>query len=145
MLKYAEVQFRALHEKYANDVPIIFNTNKSKSRAAVCLTNPLEIQISEYFLETATKGKVVDVLLHELAHAIAGVDHMHDDVWKQVAVSIGCTADRCSGPFLMKKHYKHVLTCGDGCEIRKLRLTKKYLSRPHVCGPHKKLLRLDKK
>jgi predicted SprT family Zn-dependent metalloprotease len=144
MLSYARTRFNHLKTEHAPGIDIKFKFNKSKSRSGVCLTNPLEIQLSEYFINSpvTTKQKIVDVILHELAHAIVGVHHMHDDVWKGVARDMGCTSNVCSGPFLMKKDYTFSIRCVDGCDTRKLKLTKKYLARPHICGPHKKMLKV---
>jgi predicted SprT family Zn-dependent metalloprotease len=123
-----------------------FKFNKNKSRAGICFNNPTEIQLSEYFVNSpgVSEEKISDVILHELAHAIAGVEHMHDDIWVGVAESIGCTSDVCAGPFLLKRDYNYSLTCASGCDIRKLRLSKKYLARPHICSEHKKIITIRK-
>ena len=36
-----------------------------------------------------------NTLLHEIAHALAGHEHNHDEVWKATARSIGCDGCRC--------------------------------------------------
>lgn len=36
------------------------------------------------------------VLLHEIAHALLGPDHGHDQVWKDKALQIGCRPDYVS-------------------------------------------------
>lgn len=36
-----------------------------------------------------------NTVLHEIAHIIAGARHGHDDVWKRIAMNIGCTGERC--------------------------------------------------
>ena len=143
---FAEKEFNRLRKKHCPGREIIFSFNDSKTKAGICYTDPDEIQLSNYFVKSpaATNDKVVDVILHELAHAIAGVDEMHNDKWKKIARKIGCTADICSGAFLTKGDYKYLITCSEGCHTRKLTLTKKYLSRPHVCKKHHKLLKVEK-
>ena len=40
------------------------------------------------------RAEITDTLLHEIAHAIVGVRHQHDAVWRTKAREIGCTAER---------------------------------------------------
>ena len=143
---FAEEEFERLKKKHCQDLDIIFSFNDSKTKAGICYEGPSEIQLSNFFVKSpvATDEKVRNVLLHELAHAIVGVDEMHNDKWKTIARKIGCTADVCAGAFLMKNDYKYLITCPGGCHARKLTLTKKYLSRPHVCKKHHKLLKITK-
>ena len=44
---------------------------------------------------TSTEENVKNTLLHEIAHALAGHEHNHDEVWKATARSIGCDGCRC--------------------------------------------------
>lgn len=144
---FARAEFDRLKTKYLpNNKEITFRFNRSKSRAGICYEGPLEIQLSEYFVNSPAvdNAKITDTLLHEFAHAIVGVDNMHNDMWKGVARQIGCKSDRCAGPFLMKRDYNYKMTCSGGCDIRKLKLSNKYLARPHVCKPHKKLLKITR-
>lgn len=142
--KLALEEFNKLKNKYCPTLDIIFSFNNSKTKTGVCYDNPTEIQLSKYFLKSpiATPAKIRDVILHELAHAIVGVHHQHNDIWKNVALEIGCSGQVCSEPFLLKSDYKYIITCPNGCHTRKLSLTKKYLSRPHVCRKHNKLLKI---
>jgi predicted SprT family Zn-dependent metalloprotease len=143
---FAEKEFYKLKRKYCPNVELIFSFNNSKTKAGICYSNPTEIQLSNYFIKSpvATNAKVRDVILHELAHVMVGVGEMHNDKWKAVARKIGCTANVCSGAFLMKSDYKYLITCSGGCHTRKISLTQKYLSRPHVCRKHHKLLKIKK-
>lgn len=143
---FAQQEFNRLKNKHCPNLEIIFSFNNSKTKAGICYDNPLEIQLSNFFLKSpvATDEKVRDILLHELAHAIVGVDEQHGPKWKTVARKIGCKAERCAGAFLLKNDYKYLVTCSNGCHKRKLSLTKKYMSRPHVCKKHHKLLSIVK-
>lgn len=118
--------------------------NKNKSRAAVCFFNPLEISISEYYLESAivTENDVNDTILHEMAHAIAGHEAMHGPKWKSVAKRLGCSAKRCTDAFLATKHYKYSLKCGKGCIVRRHRLRRDKL---YVCKPHRQIMKSKSK
>jgi hypothetical protein len=68
----------------------------------------------------------VDVLLHELAHALTP-GHGHDDVWKNVAQALGCSGHRCC-PAFVEPSYLGFCAC-DGNVVSRHRLT---LRRP-VC------------
>lgn len=37
-----------------------------------------------------------NTILHEIAHALVGENHGHDDVWRAKAKEIGCTGETCS-------------------------------------------------
>jgi predicted SprT family Zn-dependent metalloprotease len=42
-----------------------------------------------------TDNHVIDVILHEVAHALAGPFVGHGPTWKTIAKEIGCSANRC--------------------------------------------------
>ena len=64
-------------------------------RGGVCRHEERRIDLSVSFCQRATRAEIEDTLLHEIAHAIVGYEHRHDDVWKAKAREIGCTAERC--------------------------------------------------
>jgi hypothetical protein len=41
-------------------------------------------------------AQVLNTILHEIAHALVGVTHGHDDTWRLQAISIGCDGQRCT-------------------------------------------------
>lgn len=133
--------FHTLKARIGCDMDILFSINDCKKNAAICFDNPPEILVSRYFLEspTTTPKRLEDVLLHELAHAIVGPGEGHNDKWKECARNIGCTSDVCAGPFLKKKDYNFVLTCPDGCELRRLKVKKL-----NICAKHKKVMKVNK-
>ena len=64
-------------------------------RGGVCRYKEKLIALSVTFCLKASKAEIVDTILHEIAHAIVGPNHGHDEAWKTVARRIGCTAKRC--------------------------------------------------
>jgi predicted SprT family Zn-dependent metalloprotease len=74
--------------------------DNAKTRCASCqftytLLNPtITIAISKVFAVFATDGEFKNTVLHEIAHAIAGIDAGHGPVWKRIALEIGCDAKR---------------------------------------------------
>jgi predicted SprT family Zn-dependent metalloprotease len=84
------------------------------TRAGACFFEPKIIKLSKKFITspTVTDAQVDDVILHEIAHALAGpnVPH-HGKEWKKIARSIGCSATRCVAPFVPPK-WRVVCACG---------------------------------
>ena len=72
-----------------------FGFDLSTVRGGVCRHEEQRIDLSVTFCQRATRAEIEDTLLHEIAHAIVGYEHRHDDVWKAKAREIGCTAERC--------------------------------------------------
>ena len=68
----------------------------AKGRAGVCRPTYNLICLAVSFCLTAPEDELTDTMLHEIAHAIVGCEHGHDDVWKRTARRIGCTGDRCT-------------------------------------------------
>ncbi len=69
----------------------IFVTNKNKRRLGVCREKLKRIELSEHYILRNTQEHITDTLLHEIAHALVGVRHGHDDVWKQKCIELGCS------------------------------------------------------
>ena len=72
-----------------------FGFDLSTTRGGVCRHPERRIELSVSFCQRATRAEIEDTLLHEIAHAIVGWEHRHDEVWKAKAREIGCTAERC--------------------------------------------------
>ncbi len=73
-----------------------FGFDLATARAGVCREQFRRIDLSVSYCLRATREDIEDTLLHEIAHAIEGVEHRHDAVWRAKAREIGCTAERCS-------------------------------------------------
>ena len=80
------------------------------------------IFLSKPMVLTITEEKTKDTILHEIAHAIVGHEHHHDEVWKKFAISIGCNGERCGNlekesisetrlEKFNKLKYKYTYTC----------------------------------
>lgn len=134
---YKEQHERVL-EPLGKKVKLKFNRNKT--RAAVCFFDPVEIGISENYFksESITEKDVINTILHEMAHAIAGHAAGHGKEWKRIAKSIGCDAQRCTKRFMEESQYKHILKCGHGCIIKRHKLSR---NKVYVCKKHKLMLK----
>ena len=67
----------------------------AKTRAGICRADRRQIGLSRVLTGLHGEPEVRDTVLHEIAHALVGVEHGHDAVWRAKARSIGCTGARC--------------------------------------------------
>lgn len=56
---------------------------------------PFRITLSRYFAERLSADEIRECMLHEIAHALVGIEHGHDEVWQATARKIGATGNRC--------------------------------------------------
>ena len=98
------------------------------------------IKLSRHLVALNDEDEVKDTILHEIAHAIAGIEHGHDGVWKAVCRRIGAKPQRLAGREVNVVEPTYVIVCGV-CEevlakrfrrIRKDRLARSYCQH---CGP----------
>lgn len=59
------------------------------------------------------KRAATDVILHEIAHALAGADENHGYAWRTIARSLGCSAMRCHTLPVPPSGIVHL--CSEGC------------------------------
>lgn len=77
--------------------------------------NVKQITMSKIMSQERPDDEVINTMLHEIAHALdyenRGTSD-HGSIWKSIALSIGCNAERCSTSTVDKmKVYKWVGVC----------------------------------
>lgn len=72
-----------------------FRFNKRKTAMGLCVYQRQTIELSAYFVSRNPTEEILDTLLHEIAHALVGPEHGHDEVWKQKCIAIGARPLRC--------------------------------------------------
>jgi predicted SprT family Zn-dependent metalloprotease len=72
-----------------------FKLNKTKRQLGVCKEPIKRIEMSEYYVLHNRREMIVDTILHEIAHALVGVNHGHDQVWKHMCLRLGCNPKSC--------------------------------------------------
>lgn len=70
--------------------------DRAKSRNGYCQGSTKTISLSAYFIRDNVESVVRNTILHEIAHAIVGVSHQHDYVWRAKHIAIGGDGKRCS-------------------------------------------------
>src|SRR5439155_12097262 len=67
----------------------------TKRRLGMCKYRKKRIEIAEYYALNSPPESVLDTLLHEIAHAIAGPAARHGPAWKAIASRLGATPRAC--------------------------------------------------
>ena len=105
-----------------------FQFDNAKRRAGCCSYRRKRISLSKYFVEHNSKKEVMNTILHEVAHAMAGYEAGHGPKWKAIFTKLlikynqPLDVNRCydSKKIIMPKG-KHILEC-DNCKIPHYRL-----------------------
>jgi predicted SprT family Zn-dependent metalloprotease len=69
--------------------------DNAKTRAGACHSDRREITLSRPLISLYSPEQVTGTVLHEIAHALAGSGHGHDQVWRTIARRIGYSGGRC--------------------------------------------------
>ena len=118
-----------------------FEWDRAKRRAGKCSYRTKTISLSLHYVELNVVdrlGDVIDTILHEIAHALAGPGTNHGPKWVEACHLIGAAPVRCydSSVVTMPKG-KYVATCG-GCSRKFYRHTKPPFTKLIycvACGP----------
>ncbi|MBN8881466.1 SprT-like family protein [Salana multivorans] len=68
--------------------------DRAKTRAGRCSFSTHEISLSAPLMRLQEYPEVRDTILHEIAHALVGPAHGHDEAWRTTAQRIGASGDR---------------------------------------------------
>jgi hypothetical protein len=82
-----------------------FYFNDNRSSLGLCRYVSKVIELSIHFVDNSGMFAVRDIILHEIAHALVGWEAGHGTKWKQKAIEIGGTGNRCgemNTPFKFK-------------------------------------------
>ncbi|QFG67453.1 SprT-like domain-containing protein [Ornithinimicrobium pratense] len=72
-----------------------FAFDRARVRAGACHYDDRLITLSPHLTRAHDQAQVRETLLHEIAHALVGPGHGHDEVWRARALAIGSTGRRC--------------------------------------------------
>ena len=92
-----------------------FHFDNGRTRAGSCQYGPQVISLAYEFAKHAPAEEIHDTLLHEIAHALVGKAHHHDDVWRAKAMAIGCSGRRCHD--LQFTPPRYIVQCERGCWV----------------------------
>jgi predicted SprT family Zn-dependent metalloprotease len=91
-----------------------FGFDNAKRRAGACDYTRRRITLSRHLAAKAGEEEVLQVLLHEVAHALAGHAAAHGPRWRSVARRIGYTGSRLHTGPIADEHATWIGRCPSG-------------------------------
>jgi predicted SprT family Zn-dependent metalloprotease len=107
-----------------------FGFDSAKRRAGLCNYTDKRITISRYLVDIHTVDETMQVVLHEVAHAMSGKQAGHSKVWLATAKSIGYRAEKFTGKEIAEETAAWVGSCPKGHRHYRYRQPKT----PMSCG-----------
>ena len=92
----------------------VFVFDSAKQRAGLCNYSDHKISLSKYIVEYHSIDQSEQVILHEIAHALAGKSAGHGPNWKKTAKEIGYRAEKFTGKEIAEQTAKWVGECRNG-------------------------------
>ena len=92
-----------------------FQFDHATRRAGCCHYQTQVISLAHAYARTAPDAEIDDTLLHEIAHALVGKAHGHDQLWRATAVALGCSGHRCHDVQFTPPRY--MVTCVNACWV----------------------------
>lgn len=117
---YTELARRGLHDW----IVIVDDTVRAIGR---CFSGSRKITLSRRYLYTASDEQIRDTILHEIAHALVGGEHGHDNIWKAKAVELGAKPERCAAVSTL---HKYQLVCPN-CSARFQKRSRRSVSKTY--------------
>ena len=105
-----------------------FRFDYAKTRFGQCDHRSRHISVSRYLAERADDDEVHQVLLHEVAHAMAGPRAGHGPHWKAIARDIGYDGGRTHSSPAATEHARWRGVCPAGHEVIRFRRPKRSTS-----------------
>jgi predicted SprT family Zn-dependent metalloprotease len=93
-----------------------FKWDNAKRRAGLCNYRDKTISISSYHAQVHSIDETLQVVLHEIAHALCGKEAGHGKAWLATAKSIGYRAERFTGKEIASEFAPWVGRCPAGHE-----------------------------
>jgi predicted SprT family Zn-dependent metalloprotease len=72
-----------------------FAFNRAKRTMGLCRHHDKRIELSVYFVLSNDAESVRDCILHEIAHALAGLEAGHGPKWQRICQRLGAKPERC--------------------------------------------------
>lgn len=120
----------ALIELHLPGAAWTFGFDNAKTRAGLCNYTEKRISVSRYLAARYEDDEIHQVLLHEVAHAVAGVGAGHGERWRRVAAELGYEGKRLHDGEIANDLAPWVGTCPAGHDHYRY----KRPARPLACG-----------
>lgn len=90
-----------------------FRFNRRKRAMGLCRYEMKTIELSIHFVLRNDQAQVVDTILHEIAHALAGYAAGHGAKWRRICRQIGASPQRCGEPVMPAGKWRAICpSCG---------------------------------
>ncbi len=109
--------------------------NRRKRSLGLCRYTARRIELSVYFVLHHPEQQVREVILHEIAHALAGHAAAHGPRWRAICQTIGARPKRCSDARMPAGRWN--ATC-PACRRQYNRIRRPFRNRRYncpQCGP----------
>lgn len=94
-------------------------------RFGSCSYSSKKIRVSAKLAEINSDQEVVNTILHEIAHALVGPRHGHNEVWRREAIALGCNGRRTHSA-RMPNWIASCMSCPRTWELQRLPKRVKY-------------------
>lgn len=146
MTLFDDIERMAYRMFLEHGVPLYwsFGFDNGKRRYGICNYEKKKITLSRYYVTSpqVTLDDVKNLILHEIAHVLAGSGAAHGPRWKRIAKRIGCDGSTyIKGIFIPMGYWLHCRCCAEGSKYRKQYFRKIKLKKDkHVCKECKRML-----
>jgi predicted SprT family Zn-dependent metalloprotease len=100
--------------RYLDPAVWAFDFDNAKTRAGLCNYTAKRITVSRYLAARYDDNDIYQVLLHEVAHALAGSRAGHGPHWRGIARGLGYMGDRLHNGAIADELASWVGTCPNG-------------------------------
>ena len=97
-----------------------FGFDLAQNRGGVCRYREKVITVSVTYCMRSSRNEVYNTILHEIAHALVGPGHGHNQKWQLQARAIGCDAERCHSVTHGLDRWHGTCPCGNEWKRKKL-------------------------
>ena len=130
---FVRAESQTLLEEHLDPKLWKFDFDAGKRRAGLCNYTERRITISRHLVELHSIDESLQVMLHEIGHALAGKAAGHSKEWKTKAMAIGYRAEKFSGKQIAENTATWIGLCAQGHEHFRYRQPKRELS-CGICG-----------
>ena len=110
-----------------------FQFSNHKLILGQCVHDHKLIKFSQHYALKSTQESITDTLLHEIAHALIGPFHGHDETWQRKAIELGADPyAKCQGGSVSTARYNYRLECPE-CGSKAYRYRLKRVMHRAVC------------
>ena len=107
-----------------------FGLNRGKRNLGLCRYTLQRIELSAHFVAVHDEPAIRDVILHEIAHALAGHEAAHGPLWRAICLAIGARPERCGNVRMPLGRW--LATC-PGCRRQFDRIRRPPRNRRYMC------------